>query len=106
MLDYNGFGVLMVAVFYFFHGDKWWHKLLQFVGLYIVNVKLFGGMIIDVSLFGHTFEVVQQGFAIFAIIPIILYNKEQGPHNKVIQYSFYLFYPVHMLILSLISLLK
>lgn len=103
-VDYYGYGILTVAAFYFFHGDEWWKKLLQIASLYFINVTIFGGMIIDFTIAGHTFEVIQQGLALLSMVFILLYNKEQGPHTKAIQYSFYLFYPVHMLILSLISL--
>jgi len=104
MLDYYGFGILMVAVFYFFRGDAWWLKLLQIVGLYYINVEMLGGMSIDVPLFGRTFEIVQQGIAVMAMIPILLYNGKQGYHSKWFQYTCYLFYPAHMLVLSLIAL--
>lgn len=34
-----------------------------------------------------------------ALIPIGLYHGDPGPKNKIIQYSFYAFYPVHIAIL-------
>lgn len=104
MVDYYGFGILTVAVFYFFRGNRWWKILLQIAGLYIINVTLLGGMVIDINIGTASFEVVQQGFALLSFIPILLYNGEQGYHSKPFQYGCYLFYPVHMLILSIVSL--
>ena len=42
-----------------------------------------------------------QSYAMLAIIPIFLYNGEKGYQNKVIQYSNYFYYPIHLLILFL-----
>ena len=46
--------------------------------------------------------VQQWGYGCYqglALIPLSLYHGEPGPKNKIIQYSFYAFYPVHMAIL-------
>lgn len=104
MVDYYGFGVLTVILFYLFRGDKWWCRLGQLIGMYWINFELLGGLVYPFTLFGHSFEFAQQGFALFSLIFIWLYKGRQGPHNKTIQTCFYLFYPVHMLILSLIAM--
>ena len=39
-----------------------------------------------------------------ALLPLWLYNGRRGYSNLVVQYGFYAFYPVHILILSLIAL--
>ena len=39
-----------------------------------------------------------------ALLPLWLYNGRRGYSNRVVQYGFYAFYPVHILILSLIAL--
>ncbi len=41
-----------------------------------------------------------QWFMSFAIIPILLYNGQRGPRLK---YLFYIFYPLHLIILFLLS---
>lgn len=104
MVDYFAYGILAVAVFYIFRGKKLWQLLLQAAGLILIFGVLYEGMLIDVKIFGFTFEIKQEVIAVMALIPIWLYNGEQGPHNKFIQAGFYLFYPVHMLILSLLAL--
>jgi hypothetical protein len=49
------------------------------------------------------FEIPTQGFAVFSLIPIWLYGGKKGRSSKVLQYGFYAFYPVHMIILYLIK---
>ena len=105
IVDYYGFGIMTVYVFYFFRKKQWWCYLGQLVGLYYINTELLGGLCYNVTLFGHQFEIVQQGFAILSLIPIWLYFGRQGYHRKWFKYFCYAFYPVHMLILALIALM-
>lgn len=102
MVDFYGVGVVTVLVFYFFHGRKWWCLLGQFACLYYLNVEILGGYYYNVDVFGMHLEVVQQGLALFALIPIWLYRGRQGYHAKWFQYACYAFYPAHLLILYLI----
>lgn len=103
MTDYFGVGVLTVLAFYFFRGRSWKKRLLQLVCLYILHVHLLGGYYYAVSLFGFELEVVQQGFALLALLPIWLYQGRRGVHNKGFRYFCYAFYPAHMLLLFLIQ---
>ncbi len=103
MTDYLGYGVLMVMVFYFFRGNRWYHRLGQLLGLWCISWELMGSMRLPVTLFGTSFEIPQQGFAVLALIPIWCYRGRQGYHSKVTRYCFYLFYPVHMLVLGLMA---
>lgn len=103
-VDYLGFGVLTVLLFYFFHGNKWYDYLGQFLGIYLINFIFIKGMDIPIfTISEHTFYFPTQGFAILSIIPIWLYRGKQGPHNKIIQYAFYAFYPVHLLLLAILA---
>lgn len=102
MVDYYGFGVMTVLVFYLFRGRKWYHYAGQLVSLYYIHAVLFAGLQYPVTLFGWQFEIPHQGLALLSLIPIWLYKGEQGPHNKKIQFLFYAFYPVHMAILAAI----
>lgn len=102
MVDYYGVGVLTVLTFYFFRNRNWKNRLCQFICLYILNVKLLGGYYYTVPVLGFEVEIVQQGFALFALIPIWLYQGRQGVRNKVFKYACYAFYPVHMLLLFVI----
>lgn len=100
MVDYYGFGVMMVLVFYFFRGRRWYHFAGQLAGLWYINAVLFAGQQYPVSLFGWQFTLPHQGLALLALIPIWLYRGEQGPHGKKLQLAYYAFYPVHMAVLA------
>lgn len=106
MVDYYHAGILTVLVFYFFRGRKWWCFLGQLVFLYIINMQLLGGYGYEVELFGKNYFLTQQGLALLALIPIWLYRGKQGPYNRFIKELYYWFYPVHMLVLVLISFLN
>lgn len=103
MVDYYGVGVLTVLTFYAFRNRTWTNRLLQFLCLYILNVKLLGGFYYEFEIFGHTIEIVQQGLALLALIPIWFYQGKQGFHCKGFQYFCYAFYPAHMLILFVVQ---
>ena len=100
-VDYNHYGIFIVLLFYWTYKRPYgW--LVQLVGmLYISNAM--GGLVYPVELFGRSFEIGQQMFAVLALIPIWLYDGRQGPHSKAIQYACYAFYPAHILVLYLLS---
>lgn len=103
MIDYYGYGVLTVIGFYLLRGRRWYCLLGQAVLLWWINCEMMGGLTVPVLLAGYQIDIPQQGMALLAMIPILLYNGEQGPHNRVIKYSYYLFYPVHLLLLVIVS---
>lgn len=105
MVDYYGVGILTVYLFHFFRERNFRNIVLQILFLYILNTYYLGGYYYEINLFGINIQIVQQSFAMFALIPIWLYKGEQGPHNKWTQYCFYGFYPLHMLILYLLSII-
>lgn len=102
MVDYYHAGVLTVLVFYFFRKKTWWCMLAQFLCLAYINIELLSGYTYELNIFGYNFYFVRQSLALLALIPIWLYKGKQGPHNKFLQYTYYAFYPVHLLILGLI----
>ncbi len=80
--DYGAFGIALI-VFIYFYGLH--HSfIILILGLIFLNA-LPGGI---------------QSYATLAAIPIGLYNGKRGLSLK---YSFYIFYPLHLLILYLIS---
>lgn len=100
-MDYMHYGVWMVLTFYFFRGKKWWNYAAQLLLMILINKEV-GGLVYPLELFGREFFFPQQCFAVFALIPIWLYNGKQGYHSKWFQYLCYAFYPVHLLVLGLI----
>lgn len=102
LVDYNGVGVVTVLVFYFFRKRNWWSLVGQILALYYLNVEMLSGLYYEISLFGMDIRIVQQGFALLALIPIWMYRGRQGYHSKWFRYVCYGFYPVHMLLLYLL----
>ncbi len=101
-VDYGFLGVLTVVMFYLCRGYRF-TPILQLIGMILINIVFFEGLVFGFEIFGKYIEIPSQGFAVFALIPIWLYNGKKGKSSKVLQYGFYAFYPVHMLILYVIK---
>lgn len=101
-VDYNHYGVLTVIMFYLMR-DFPFAWLGQLIGMILINIVIFEGLVFPVEIFGKNFEIPSQGFAVFALIPIWLYGNRKGKSSKILQYGFYAFYPLHMLVLFLIK---
>lgn len=104
-VDFYNAGILTVLVFYFFRGKKWWCYVLQLVGLWYVNMELLGGYGYEIQLWGQTFFLMRQGFALLALLPIWLYRGKQGYYSPWLRWVYYGFYPAHLLILGLAKFL-
>lgn len=86
--DYGGWGVLLVLLFYMSRQAKG-KLVIQLLGLGVFCwlCSPWRG----------------QMLALLAMLPIALYNGERGFSSKALQYGFYAFYPVHILILSVLA---
>ncbi len=100
MVDYGGWGILMVLVFYLFPGVNWQQKLAQLACIYLINWEWMGSMHLPIG----TFALPIQGLAIFALPLIWCYRGQQGPRTRLTKWLGYWFYPVHCLILGLLYL--
>lgn len=105
MVDFYHAGILTVLVFYFFKERKWWCYVAQFLCLWYINVELLGGFGYEIPLFGQMFFFQRQSFALLALIPIWLYRGKQGYHSKALQFVYYSFYPLHLLLLGILKML-
>ncbi|MEF9840157.1 MAG: TraX family protein [Lachnospiraceae bacterium] len=81
--DYGSTGILMILLFFTFREKLLWKVL----SVTFVNIFLGRGI---------------QSFGALALIPIALYNGEEG---KKLQYFFYAYYPLHLLIIVAIKFL-
>ena len=81
-LDYGAAGILIIAVFAITA-----HPMIR-IGLLLAECLLSGGGI--------------QLYSVLAMVPIMLYSGEKRTHNRVIQWGFYLFYPLHILALVIL----
>ena len=100
MCDYFGTGVMMVVGFYIFRKSK----LLQLLMMIYVNMILIQGYSYPIDIAGYTYYFPQQGFALLSLIFIWLYNGKQGYHAKWFKIFCYAFYPLHMLILYILTI--
>lgn len=100
MCDYFGAGVMMVVGFYIFRKSK----LLQLLMMIYVNMILIQGYSYPIDIAGYTYYFPQQGFAVLSLIFIWLYNGKQGYHAKWFKIFCYAFYPLHMLILYILTI--
>lgn len=89
--DYGGWGIAMIAVFALF--DR---LPAQLFGILLVNLLMDS---VAVPVFGIGIPI--QLFALIAMLPIGYYSGKKLTHSRAVQWAFYLFYPVHLLILWL-----
>lgn len=82
-VDYGYRGLLMIFWYYQYRNNN----LMKILGIAFINVFLMGG---------------SQIYALFALIPILLHNGEQGPKCKKF---FYGFYPIHLLVIYFINMI-
>ena len=90
--DYGGWGIAMIAVFAVV--DR---LPLQTMVVLLINMGMPSVML---SVFG--FSVPTQLFAVFAMVPIALYSGRKLTRSRALQWCFYLFYPLHLLLLRMI----
>jgi len=95
MTDYGAAGVLLVAVFGLTREQPWWQRLLGvLVILYITPSAA-------ITLWGIRLPMELLGA--LALIPIGCYSGRKLTHSRAVQWAFYLFYPVHLTILYLLT---
>lgn len=105
-VDYSGFGVLTVLVFYIagLMPNNYLEFAVQFAGLWMINWVWLGGKVL---IFSSGFEFPEQGLALLSLVFIGLYNGKKsltGNKDKAFQFFCYAFYPLHILLLSLTAL--
>ncbi len=91
--DYGGYGVLLIVLFSQAR-RKWW--------LQTVLVAMFAWMMdsVPVQILGMRIPI--EMFALLAMLPIGCYSGRKRSDSKVLQWAFYLFYPVHLTVLVVI----
>ncbi len=102
-LDYGKTGILAGAVLYLFRGNTWKHRLCQLAGFVLVFIVLYRGYMLQIPIGNMVLSLPREGLAVLSLPFLWLYSGKQGPHNKAIQYAFYAFYPIHLLVLWMFS---
>lgn len=86
-VDYGLYGILMIVMFYLINDFKYyvlWFFLLN------ISYVLFNGL-----------DYGMQFFSILALLPIYFYNKKLG--KKIKKQIAYMYYPVHLILLTIIE---
>ena len=115
MMDYYGFGILMILVFYAgtrlretkIRGRKIPAVLVmagQLAAMYYINVEMIMGEIRVIQCFGRSFDIPVQGLALLSLPLIWTYHGTLGYHSRWWKWFCYAFYPVHMLVLAVLWL--
>ena len=109
-LDYGAFGILLIFVFYFFE-TEFKDKNLKLLNINLSTKKIFMTIsVLFLSFVKYIPDIIKYPFltnrylqfSLFTFLPmlfILFYNHKEGPKLK---YFFYIFYPLHLLILYLI----
>lgn len=92
------FGLAMILIFYFLREKKTIMALIYIVVSLLGLVSVIGPNFID-----SAFMMDYQWMMVFAIIPILLYNGKRGISNKFVKWMFYLFYPIHLIVIVTIA---
>lgn len=119
--DYGAIGVLMILAFYFFDRKGFGWKVLTVIGFFCAVYHVFLLQCAKALLFlllgkAYVFPVMDswsatQAYSALSLLLIFAYNGQKGPAPrskplaKLFQLGFYLFYPIHMAILWLLSTL-
>ena len=97
--DYGGCGVAMIGLFALTRdgsGKSW----KQALGLAVLS-WLIGGMKLRIG----PLVIPIQVFSVAALIPIGLYDGSKRTGSRWMQWVFYLFYPVHLVVMYMIATL-
>ena len=86
--DYQFIGIIYISIFYLMKNQPK-QKKFPLIALIMFAVNMASGMI--------------QQFSLLALAPVYFYNNKQGRKNKIQQKSFYLAYPLHLLVFYLIK---
>lgn len=112
-VDYGAFGILLIFTFYFFEKEfkdnsiKLWGNfylsskkfLMTILVCFLCFTKYISQIISHPKLIVH--YLLLGLFTSLSMVFILFYNKKEGPKSK---YFFYIFYPLHLLILYLVHI--
>lgn len=92
--DYAGKGILLIGLFALTRGMQY-EKLLQFAGMILLgsNAAYYVGNV----------PIYMDRCKLLALLPIAAYDGRKVSQSKTVQWGFYLFYPVHILLLYILK---
>ena len=90
--DYGFLGIMLIFGYYLI--SKLNYKKIYYIILYTLYISL--------HIFIYNFSFLIFG-VLFSLIFIFMYNHKKGYNPKILQYFFYIYYPLHLLILLLLK---
>lgn len=93
--DYGGWGIAMIAAF----------AVLDHLPVLALGILLINAVMPSVVIPFFSINLSVQTFGAVAMVPISLYSGRKLTRSRALQWVFYLFYPVHLLILWMILLI-
>jgi hypothetical protein len=96
-VDYGAYGVLIIFIFFVFRNKK----IFMYLSFILATILKYLPNIIRYSQ-ASALYIGCILFTCISLIPIFLYNGKQGPKVK---YLFYIFYPLHLLILYFLRII-
>lgn len=94
------YGVIMTLIFYFLREKKGW---MVFTFILCSILPVFGAISMGSYFLESIFIWDYQWMMILSIPFILLYSGELGLKNKFTKWMFYLFYPLHLIVIILLS---
>lgn len=94
--DYGGWGVLLIAMFGITRG------MPRVRGIRAVALLALCGLLPSAMISVGGIRVSVELFAVLALLPISMCHGRKRTHNKVVQWGFNLFYPVHLFVIAMI----
>ena len=97
--DYAGEGILLIAMFSLVKGvqhEKW----ARLIGMALLLWDNYGMFQWNLGV-----PIYYNRLRLFSAIPIVCYDGSKRSFSKVLQWAFYLFYPVHITVLLLIKMI-
>ena len=94
------YGVIVTLIFYFLRNKKGW---MAFVYTVFSILPLLSAISMGPDFLEAIFLWDYQWMMFLAIPFILLYNGELGFNNKFTKWMFYLFYPLHLIIIVLLA---
>lgn len=89
-IDYGVWGVLLCVCFYICRNHKYLNVIVS-CALMLFKILISGNIAYSAML--------------YALFPIFMYNDKKGLDNKFSKYLFYVFYPAHMILFTIIKIL-
>lgn len=96
--DYGMGGVVMISMMGLIY--EYWEDFVPWLPRWIIRTAICGLALWSCcQILGSSVEI----YGMAALLPIALYNGKKGYSGKPLQYGFYLFYPVHLLVLGVLA---